>query len=135
VLRACRRLLRPGGRTGFLTIHPAPDLTAPQRRRASRTGPVAVATRRPHRHLLGSAGFIGIEERDFTEEFAATTRAWMEQWDAHRADLVALLGSTVVDDRQRERRAQLRAIEDGILCRSLFSATRPPGAAVQIRRG
>lgn len=94
-----------------------------------------MATRRPNRRLLVSAGFTDIEQRDFSAAFAATTRAWMEQWDAHRADLVALFGTTVVDDRQREREAQLRAIEDGILCRSLFSATRPPPAAGPIRRG
>ena len=94
-----------------------------------------MATRGPHRQLLASAGFTDIGERDFTAAFAATTRAWMEQWDARRADVVALFGATVVDDRQRERRAQLRAIEEGILCRSFFLATRPPGAAGPIRRG
>jgi hypothetical protein len=85
--------------------------------------------------LLVSAGFTDVEERDFTAAFAATTRAWTEQWDAHRAGLIGLFGATVVDDRQRERHAQLRAIEDGILCRSLFSATRPSGAPGPIRRG
>ena len=48
MLRACRRILRPGGRTAFFTIHPATGLTATQRRRASRDGPIAVATARPN---------------------------------------------------------------------------------------
>ncbi len=124
MLRACRRILRPGGRTAFFTIHPATGLTATQRRRASRDGPIAVATARPHRQLLEAAGFSQVTETDYTPEFAATTRAWIHQWDANHFDLVALLGEQVVQQRQAERRAQLHAIEDGILTRSLFTARR-----------
>ena len=125
MLRACRRILRPSGRTAFFTIHPAAGLTRAQRRRASRDGPVAVAAGRPHRELLQAAGFTGVTEIDCTADFAATTRAWLRQWDANHQDLVALLGEQAVADRQAERRAQLRAIEDGILARSLLTARRP----------
>jgi len=126
VLRACRQLLRPGGRTAFYTIHPAPGLDPPRRRRAARDGPVAVATSRPHLELLDAAGFVDIGETDCTAEFEATARAWIEQSDAHRDDLVALLGVRTFEERQAERRAQLRAIEDGVLCRSLFVAAHRP---------
>ncbi len=125
MLRACRRILRPRGRTAFFTIHPAAGLTGAQRRRASRDGPVAVATDRPHRQLLEAAGFSQVTETDCTAGFAAVTRAWIHQWEANRADLVALLGEAEVQERQAKRRAQLRAIEDGILARSLFTACRP----------
>jgi cyclopropane fatty-acyl-phospholipid synthase-like methyltransferase len=127
VLRACRRILRPAGRTAFFTIHPAAGLTGAQRRRASRDGPIGVATTRPHRELLESAGFTQVAETDCTAEFAATTQAWLHHWDANHDDLIALLGEHVVAERQAERRAQLRAIEDGILARSLFTAEAPPG--------
>ena len=100
-------------------------LTAAQRRRASRAGPIAVATARPHLELLTAAGFRHVTETDYTAEFAATTRAWTEHWDANREELVALLGQQWVQERQTERRAQLRAIQDGILSRSLFTARRP----------
>jgi hypothetical protein len=40
---------------------------------------------------------------------------------------VAILGEHVVAERQTERRAQLRAIEDGLLARSLFTAGTPAG--------
>jgi hypothetical protein len=125
VLRACRRILRPFGRIAFFTIHPATGLTSAQRRRASRDGPIAVATARTHRQLLEAAGFTQVTETDCTAEFAATTRGWLNHWEANRDDLNALLGDHVVAERQAERRAQLRAIEDGILARSLFSACRP----------
>lgn len=124
MLRACWRILRPGGRTAFFTIHPAAGLTAGQRRRASRDGPPAVAAR-PHRQLLEAAGFTQVTETDCTAEFAAVSRAWIHQWEANHAELVALLGEPAVVERQAGRRAQLRAAEDGILARSLFTARRP----------
>ena len=125
MLRACQRILRPGGRTAFYTIHPAAGLTAAQRRRASRDGPIAVATTRPHRDLLEAAGYTQVTETDSTAEFAAVTRAWIQHTDANHDDLAALLGQVTVEERQADRRAQLRAIEDGILARSLFTARRP----------
>jgi hypothetical protein len=84
-----------------------------------------VAAARPHRELLKAAGFQHVTETDCTAEFAAVTRAWIDQWESHHQHLVALLGKRAVDERQAERRAQLRAIEDGILSRSLFTACRP----------
>ena len=124
MLRACQRILRPGGRTAFYTIHPAAGLTAAQRRRASRDGPIAVATTRPHRDLLEAAGYTQVTETGSTAEFAAVTRAWIQHTDANHDDLAALLGEVTVEQRQADRRAQLRAIEDGILARSLFTARR-----------
>ena len=118
-------MLRPSGRTAFFTIHPVPGLTRAQRRRASRDGPIAVAAARPHRQLLQAAGFTQVTETDCTAEFAATARAWLRHWDAGHADLAALLGEQAFADRQTDRRAQLRAIEDGILARSLLTARRP----------
>jgi len=132
VLRACRRLLRPGGRTAFHTIHPAPGLTPAQRRRASRDGPVAVACSRPHAELLEAAGFVDVSETDCTPEFAVVTRAWTEQYEAYQDDLVALLGAELFEDRQADRRAQLRAIEDGLLRRSQFVATRPEDRQLRV---
>jgi hypothetical protein len=134
VLRACRRILRRGGRTAFYTIHPAPGLTATQRRRVSRDGPIAVAAPRPHREMLEAAGFTQIAQDDCTAEFAAIARAWIEQWDANHDELVALLGKPMMDERQAERRSQLRAIEDGVLCRSLFTARRPLPVTVSCKR-
>jgi len=140
VLRACRRILRPSGRTAFFTIHPAAGLTRAQRRRASRDGPIGVATARPYWQLLQAAGFTQVTETDCTDEFAGTTRAWLHHWDANHDDLVALLGEQAVAERQAERRAQLRATEEGILARSLLTACRPEephvaGAAAPSRPG
>ena len=118
-------MLRPGGRTAFYTIHPAAGLTPAQRRRAARSGAPAVATARTYEDLLAAAGFTQISRTDCTDGFAATAQAWLSEWDASFAALAALYGEQTVAERQRKRRIQLRAIRDGLLARSLFTATRP----------
>ncbi len=125
MLRASRNLLRPGGRTAFFTIHPTPGLDAKLRRRAHRDGPVAVASHLPNRVLLEHAGFVEIDEIDFTADFAAVAAAWIDQWDRHHDALADLLGADEVEQRQRARRIQLRAVEDGVLRRSLLVGRRP----------
>jgi hypothetical protein len=127
VLRASAQLLRPGGRIAFFTIEPVPGLSPGRRRRAHRDGPVAVAVSRPHRELLDRAGFTDIDESDHTADFATVARAWIDQTDQHRDELAAVLGGAQVDQRQLERRAQMRAIDDGLLRRTLYSATRQGG--------
>ena len=125
VLRACRTCLRPGGRTAFLTIHTAPGLGRKDRQRASRDGPFAVAAPREHRAMLASAGFVEIGETDLTDEFERVALAWIETSDQHHDRLAQVLGEQDLGERQADRRLQLRAIQDGLLRRSLFTATRP----------
>jgi hypothetical protein len=125
VLRASRRLLRPGGRTAFFTIHPTPGLSPRLRRRAHRDGPVAVASHLTGRKLLERAGFVDVEEIDRTPEFVTVAQAWVDQCADHRDALAELLGADEVDQRQTERRIQLQATRDGLLRRSLLVATNP----------
>jgi len=75
--------------------------------------------------LLRRAGFIEIHITDQTDEFRATARAWIDQWDQHRTALVELYGDSAFETRQQERRIQLQAIEDGLLQRSLVLGTSP----------
>ena len=125
MLRALRRLLRPGGRIALTTIYVAPGLAPAARRRAHRSGPRAVASRATQPRLLASAGFVDIDEVDLTSEFAATGWAWFNEWADHADELMQLEGRAAFEERQRDRQVQLAAIEDGLLRRGLFSATRP----------
>jgi hypothetical protein len=88
---------------------------------------VAVASRRAHGELLEDAGFTDIAETDCTSQFLDVARAWIDQWDLHRDGLEELVGVEAFEERQGERRTQLRAVEDGLLRRSLFVAVRPQG--------
>ena len=125
MLRALRRLLRPGGRIAHTTIYVSAGLPPAARRRAHRSGPRAVASRADQPKLLASAGFVDVTEVDLTDEFAITGRAWIDQWDRHAEELILLEGRAAFDERQHDRRVQLRAIEAGLLRRGLFSASRP----------
>lgn len=125
MLRALKELLRPGGRIAFTTIFLAPGLEPKRRRRAQRSGPRAVASRSDQRRLLASAGFTAIDAVDLTAEWASTARGWLDGWSANEAELIKLDSEDTFAQRQRERRVQLRAIEDGLLRRGLFAATRP----------
>lgn len=73
------------------------------------------------------AGFVEITEMDGTDEFRVVAKGWIDQWDEHRHALTALFGETEFETRQHDRRMQLRAVEDGLLRRSLFIGHRPSG--------
>ena len=75
--------------------------------------------------LLRRAGFIDVAELDASEEFRAVATEWIDQWDEHRDALTAIYGEPEFESRQHDRRLQLRAIEDGLLRRSLFLGSRP----------
>jgi hypothetical protein len=68
---------------------------------------------------------VAISSTERSPEFMTVARAWIELWDQHRDHLVDLLGVVEYERRQRDRLAQLRAIDDGLLRRSLLAATRP----------
>jgi len=125
VLRALKRLLRPGGRIAFTTIFVTPGLAPAAHLRARRSGPRAVASRSRQPRLLASAGFVDIDEIDVTAEFAATAGAWSKEWEANADQLALLEPPGAFAERQRERRRQLAAIDDGLLRRALYSASRP----------
>jgi len=125
VLRACRRLLRPGGRTAYFTIFTTPGLSKRLHRRAVRLGPRAVGADREQPNLLLAAGFTDVEVIDRTGEFLETAR----RWHAYARDLEGRLRSTigdpVFDQQQTDRREMITAVEEGLLARALFVAARP----------
>ena len=124
MLRALKRLLQPGGRLAYTTIFVTPGLSPRLRRKAQRAGPRAVASASDQCRLLESAGFVDIETTDLTAEFAATARAWIDGWAANEAELSALESAEQFAERQRDRRTQLQAVEEGLLRRAMFSASR-----------
>ena len=74
---------------------------------------------------LRRAGFIDVAELDGTQDFRAVATEWIEQWDEHRDALIQVHGETEFESRQHDRRLQLRAVEDGLLRRSLLIGCRP----------
>ena len=109
----------------FFTIFVAPDLPAEARRRAREAGPAAVYSRAEQQALLRSAGFVGITERDVTDEYLRFQRKLIEANDRHADAIRKSMGPAAFDQRLAGRQASLSAIKAGLLRRSLFVAERP----------
>jgi hypothetical protein len=124
VLRANRRVLRPGGRLAFYTIAVAPGLPADDHRRAVRCGPPAVGTRSDYLSLLRSAGFVELDEVDVTADYLETARGWLRHGQEFEAGLAALDTPGAFADKLARRREAIAMIEAGHLRRSLLLATR-----------
>ena len=123
VLRASRRLLRPGGRLAFFTISIARDLSAADRRRATAAGPPSPDG--PYlSETLDRVGFTDVREVDVTADYLTTTRAWLTARLRHR-NTVRPLDPEMYDGRLNQGKASTAAIEDGLLRRSLHIARVP----------
>jgi hypothetical protein len=127
VLRACRRILVPTGRSAFFTIFISPDLSRRDHRRAVRLGPRAVRSNRGQPELVAAAGFVQVEEVDFTEQFLETARRWLRFSLELEPALRASLGDDAFDEQFAARTDMVAAIEQGLLKRSLLVATAPSG--------
>ncbi len=125
VLRACRQLLRPGGRIAFYTIFIPPGISREDRERVLRLGdPPEVASAAEQGALLRSAGFSDIDETDVTGEFLVTARGWLGGRERFAAQLRRREGAAAFDEGQTNRRARVAAIGAGLLRRALFVAVR-----------
>jgi hypothetical protein len=124
VLRACRRLLRPGGRIAYFTIFTTPGLSKAEHRRAVRLGPRAVASERNQTDLLEAAGFVSIDVTDVTPDFLDTARRWLTHASELEGELRSALGNALFDEQQESRLDIITAVEQGLLARALFVAAR-----------
>jgi hypothetical protein len=125
VLRACRDLLKPGGRLAFTTIFITPGVSRRDYLRASRARGPGAASRRETAELLDAAGFCDVHERDVTKAFARATRAYLETSARYATELRSEWGEAKFDEAQRDRATTLVLVRDGVLRRGMFTARRP----------
>lgn len=122
MLRACRRLLRPGGRLAFFTIEVTPGLPPDLRRRAVAAGPPTPAG--PDiAGLLERARFVDIVAEDRTADYLETARAWLAARLRHR-DEIRPVDPATFDLRIADGQTAIPVIEAGLLCRRLYVARR-----------
>ena len=119
----------------FYTIYVTPGLPHAARRQALKAGPSSVYSRAEQQALLRSAGFVGVEETDVTDEYLRIARAWLEANEKHTALVRQSEGEAEFAERQAERRLQIKAIEDGLLRRSLFVAEQTERVQQRGKRG
>ena len=124
MLKAIHRVLRPGGRLAFHTIEPVPGLSAAEKRRVVSAGPPAVSVRTSYLSLLASAGFQEAQMTDLTEGYRASHRIWAEATARHEDDLRDTIGTQEFENRTEAYRQTRRALDDGLLLRSLYTASR-----------
>jgi hypothetical protein len=108
----------------FLMIHLSAGLCSADRARARASGPRAVDSRAEHDSMLRNAGFDVLVERDLTDAFLDTARAWLHESDDLADELTRLEPAGGFDERQEDRRAMIAAIENGLLRRSQFVAAK-----------
>jgi cyclopropane fatty-acyl-phospholipid synthase-like methyltransferase len=125
MLRATFRALVPGGHTAFTGIFPTPGLTTADTRRAIEAGPPNCGLRTSYPSLLGSAGFVEIEEHDLTAAYSATLIRKQEVAEQFADGMIQMLGHQEYDEMQAERKLAVAASQDGLLRRALFVARRP----------
>jgi len=131
VLRACRRVLKPGGRIAYFNIFITHDIPEEERRRLRDVLGAERYTRAEQQGLLRTAGFTNIEETDATPEYERIQRLLYEANARHAPALRRVRGAAVFDDRQASRKRTLENIRNGVLRRSLFVAERAGGSPAE----
>src|SRR3954451_24725625 len=117
------RLLRPGGRLAFTTIHLTPGLSPAQRRRGSVSGPPAVVGP-DGRDLLDRAGFDVVHTEDVTADFLAAPTAWRATRLRHR-HRIRPPAPQAYEDPIATNSTEIDAVEAGLLRPALYVASRP----------
>ncbi len=124
MLRACAQALKPGGRIAFLAIQPTPGLDDRQRRVANQLGPQEVTLRTSYQSLLRTAGFGDISAKNVTEEYRSTLRRWIDATERREILIRKLVGEDMYEQRAANREQDLQAVDDGLLSRFQYTATR-----------
>ena len=125
MLRALRRVLRPGGRLAFSTIEAAPGLTRTERRKLEPAAPRAIGSRWPYAEMLRRAGYVDIGERDVTAEYLDTVRGWIAATEPVRDLAAEVDGAAAVEERLALWHDAAEMIGRGWLRRSIYWAASP----------
>ena len=128
VLRACRRVIRRGGRMVFTVIFPKPGLSSADHARAVESGPPFVETALAYPAMLRRAGWVVTDRADLTAEYAETVRRLMREEEAQADELSGLYGAAEFSEKLAGQRRTLRTLEVGLLQREMFAATTAAGA-------
>lgn len=125
MLRACNRVLKPGGLLSFLAIALAEGLSDDQTTAAVDAGPDHVVSEPGYSALMEDAGFEAVELVDVTVDYLATIEDWIHEWNAESDAIERLVGIDEFNQRQTRRRSPLQAGRQGLLIRYLISGRRP----------
>jgi hypothetical protein len=119
VLRACKRVLVPGGRLVFDVVV-VPDTLSDHDDDEDDYGFVATAV--PYVELLAQAGFVEIGSRDTTLEYLEVAGRWLVAARELETELRTAVGDEIFDDKYESRAVSYEMIKAGELGRTLYWA-------------
>ncbi len=122
MLRACKRVLRSGGKLAFTVIQITPGIPAERHARARDASPGFPETSSPYSEMILDAGFHQVTERDVTTEYRHIATRWLEEAADLEAELRTALGDAVFEQKHADRVASFAAIDEGGLSRALYTA-------------
>ena len=122
MLRACKRVLVPGGRLVFDVVSIPESLTGNDDLEDD-YGFVATAV--PYPEMLAQAGFTGIGSEDTTSGYLEVAGRWLVAARDLETELRIAMGDDVFEDKYSSRVASYEMIESGELGRTLYWATKP----------
>ena len=122
VLKACRRVIRAGGKMVFSVISIAPGLSATDYKRAVEVGPPFIESAMDYPSILQQTGWTITDCIDLTVEYAQTHRRLLHEQEARADELSRVLGAAELSEWMVAKRATTDAIEAGLLRRELFVA-------------
>ncbi len=120
VLKACGRVVRPGGKMVFSVILVSPELSAADYRRAVAGGPSFVETAVSYPTMLRRAGWEMTDHLDLTPAFLSSVGRFLDMEEARAERIEEVMGETRAAEQLARRRASLHALERGLLRRELF---------------
>jgi hypothetical protein len=119
VLRACKRVLVPGGRLVFDVVV-VPDTLSDHDDDEDDYGFVATAV--PYVELLVQAGFVEIGSRDTTRGYLEVAGRWLVAARELETELRTAVGDEIFDDKYESRAVSYEMIKAGELGRTLYWA-------------
>lgn len=122
-LRACRRVLRPGGKMVFTVISIPSNLSPAAYERAEKNDPPFVAAASDYPAMLRETGWTIVEQTDLSADFLDSTRRILAEEESHRDALTELHGAAAYAELLGKRRKRIGLLEQGLLQRELFAAT------------
>ncbi len=120
VLRACRQVVRAGGRMVFSVISITPGLSSDDYRLAVEAGPPFIESAVDYPTMLWQTGWTITDCVDLTIEYGQAHRRLLRELATHADEVRELLGTAPYAERIELKGATVQAIEGRLLRRELF---------------
>ena len=120
MLNECRRVIRDKAKMLFYVIAPARGLSKAELAEACEVGPPFVGVPDDYSALLDASGWLVLENTDLTGDYHQALSRLVTGLEANADELTEIMGSDEFAEQLIRRRAQIDAIDRGLLERELF---------------